>query len=277
MSNRNKDAEYTMGRSESETQRLMEQSQLYDDITRRFFLRSGIDKGMKVLDVGSGAGDVALTLAECVASGGTVVSVDVNPDVVKTAQGRAEAAGYSNIEFIVGDIRTLELPNDFDAVVGRLVLMYIADPSELLRHLATRLKPGGILGFQEGDFRLHAGMAHPDTPFANQLIEWGRAVFERSGAHMEMGIDLYKAFVNAGLPEPALHFEALMGGPNDWPGYEYLANTFRSLVPLIEAYGIATADEVDVDTITERLQAEVAVTKRPFVLPPHVTAHTSVG
>ena len=47
MSNQNRDAEYTMGRSEEETQRLIEQSQLYDDVTRRFFLRSGIAKGMK--------------------------------------------------------------------------------------------------------------------------------------------------------------------------------------------------------------------------------------
>ena len=92
-----------MGRSEEETQRLIEQSQLYDDVTRRFFLRSGIAKGMKVLDVGSGAGDVALTLAEFVGPEGRVVGIDVNPDVLETAQARAEAAGFSNIEFIAGD------------------------------------------------------------------------------------------------------------------------------------------------------------------------------
>ena len=55
------------------------------DVTRRFFLRSGIAKGMKVLDVGSGAGDVALTLAEFVGPEGAVVGVDVNPDVLKNS------------------------------------------------------------------------------------------------------------------------------------------------------------------------------------------------
>ena len=65
---------------------------------------------------------------------------------------------------------------------------------------------------------------------------------------------LYKTFVDAGLPEPTLHFEAPMGGPEDWAGYEYLANSFRSLVPLMEAYGIATADNVDVDTLAARIQ-----------------------
>ncbi len=277
MSNQSRDAEYTMGRSEGETDRLIEQSQLYDNVTRRFFLRSGIAEGMKVLDVGSGAGDVALTLAEFVGPEGKVVGVDVNPDILKTAQGRADAAGFSNIEFIAGDTRTLELPSDFDAVAGRLVLMYMADPAEALKHLATHLRPGGIVAFQEVDFTPYTAALHPDTPLANKLIEWGRTVFERSGAHLEMGMDLYKAFVEAGLPEPTLHFEAPMGGPKDWPGYEYLANSFRSLVPLMEAYGIATADELDVDTLAERIQAEVAASKRPIMLPPHITAYATLA
>ena len=265
-----------MGRSEEETQRLIEQSQLYDDVTRRFFLRSGIAKGTKVLDVGSGAGDVALTLAEFVGPEGTVVGVDLNPDILKTAQARADAAGFTNIEFIAGDTRTLDLPNDFDAVVGRLVLMYMADPADALKHLATHLRPGGIIAFQEVDFTPYTAALHPDTPLANKLIDWGRTVFERSGAHLEMGMELYKAFVGAGLPEPALHFEAPMGGPEDWPGFEYLANSFRSLVPLMEAYGIATAEDVDVDTLAERIQVEVATAKRPIMLPPHITAHTTL-
>ena len=277
MSNQSRDAEYTMGRSKEETDRLIEQSQLYDDVTRRFFLRSGIAKGMKVLDVGSGAGDVALTLAEFVGPDGIVVGVDLNPDILKTAQARADAAGFSNIEFIAGDTRTLELPNDFDAVVGRLVLMYMADPVEALKHLATHLSPGGIAAFQEAYFAPYTVAEHPDTPLANELIKWGCTVFERSGAHLDMGVELYQAFVDAGLPEPTLHFEAPMGGPVNWSGYEYLANSFRSLVPLLEAYGITTAEKLDVDTLAERIQAEVAAAKRPIMLPPHITAYATLA
>ena len=276
MSNQTRDAEYTMGRSAEETERLIEQSQLYDDVTRRFFLRSGIAKGMKVLDVGSGAGDVALTVAEFVGPDGTVIGVDVNPDILKTAQDRADAAGFSNVEFIAGDARTLELPNDFDAIVGRLVLLYMADPAEALKKLVTHLRSGGIVAFQDTELSLYRTVTHPMTPLMNQLVEWGLSVFERSGAHLGMGMDLYKAFVEAGLPEPTLHFEAPMGGPEGWPGFEYLANSFRSLVPLMEAYGIATAEDVDIDTLAERIQAEVAASKRPLLLPPHITAHTSL-
>ena len=276
MSNQNRDAEYTMGRSESETDRLIEQSVLYDDVTRRFLLRSGIAKGMKVLDVGSGAGDVALTLAEFVGPEGIVIGVDINADILETARERAKTAGATNIEFIAGDTRTLELPKDFDAVAGRLVLMYMADPADALKHLADHVRPGGIVAFQEVDFSPYTVAAHPDTPLINNLIEWGRTVFERSGAHIDMGMELYKAFVDAGLPEPALHFEAPMGGPENWPGFEYLENSFRSILPLIEAYEIATADEVDVETLAGRIQSEVAASKRPIMLPPHVTAHATI-
>jgi len=276
MSNQTRDAEYTMGRSEDETERLIEQSQLYDDVTRRFFLRSGIASGMKVLDVGSGAGDVALTLAEFVGPDGTVIGVDVNPDILKTAQARADAEGFTNVEFIAGDVRTLELPDDFDAIVGRLVLLYMADPAEALKKLVTHLRSGGIVAFQDTELALYRTVIHPDTPLINQLVEWGLAVFERSGAHLNMGMELYRVFVDAGLPEPTLHFEAPMGGPADWPGFEYLANSFRSLVPLMEAYGIATAEEIDIDTLAERIQVEVATSKRPLLLPPHITAYASL-
>ena len=276
MKNQTPDAQYTMGRSEAETRRLIEQSQLYDGVTRRFLNAAGIEKGMKVLDIGSGAGDVALTLAEVVGTNGSVVGVDVNADILETARSRADAAGITNVEFIAGDARTLNLPNDFDAIVGRLVLMYMAEPADALKQLAARLRPGGIVAFQEIELTFYRAIVHPDTPLVNKLTEGAIAVFEQSGAHIGMGLHLYRAFVDAGLPEPTLHFETPMGGPAAWPGYEFLANSIRSILPLMEAYGIATAEEVEVDTLAERLRAEVVAAKRPLLLPPHITAYAAL-
>ena len=272
MSESKSDATYTMGRTQEEEERLIQQSQLYDAVTRRFFREAGISSGMKVLDIGSGAGDVALTAAELVGPAGAVVGVDVNPAILETAQARAQAAGFTNVEFVAGDARTLDLGNDFDALTGRLVLMYMADPADALKQLATRLRPGGTVAFQEADFTPYRQMYRPDTPLANKLIDWALAVFERSGAHSGMGFDLYRAFVEAGLPEPYMHFESPVGGPEGWAGYQYIANSLRSVLPLLEEYGIATAEEVDVDTLAERVRQEVETAKRPIRLVPHVTA-----
>ena len=262
-----------MGHSEAETKRLIQNARLYDEMTRRFLLRSGIAKGMRVLDVGSGAGDVALTLAEFVGPDGSIVGVDVNAKILETARDRANAAGLANVRFIAGDARSLEFLDTFDAVVGRLVLMYIANPADALKQLATHLRPGGIVAFQEVDLALHKALASPDTPLLRKLIDWECIVFEHTGAHIDMGTGMYRVFVEAGLPEPALHLETPIGGAAAWPGYEQRVATFRNLLPLIETYGIATAEELDIETLAERLRAEAVMSKQPVTLPPHVTAH----
>lgn len=125
---------YTMGRSAEETQRLITQASLYADNTRRLFEVAGIGHGMKVLDLGSGAGDVALLVADLVGPTGSVIGVDHNPTVLDVARLRATEAGLTNVQFVDGDAQVLELPDDFDALVGRLVLMYVADRRHCCRH-----------------------------------------------------------------------------------------------------------------------------------------------
>ena len=85
-----------MGRSDEETQRLMEQSRLFEPITRRFLTSAGIGQGMRVLDIGCGAGDVSLIAAELVGPDGEVVGVDMNPEILDSARMRVRAAGFGN-------------------------------------------------------------------------------------------------------------------------------------------------------------------------------------
>lgn len=277
MNEQKTDARYPMGRSQEETERLIHQERVYGGITRRFFMEAGIASGMQVLDVGSGAGDVALTVAELVGPNGNVVGVDVNENILETARIRAREAGWTNVEFMAGDDRTLDAAGDFDAVVGRLTLMYMSDPADALKRFTRYLRPGGLVAFEEADLTPYRALVRPDTPLMNTLIGWALDVFERSGAHVGMGLDLSRAFVDAGLPVPVLHLEAPVGGSETWVGYRYLAEIFRSLLPLLEEYGMATGDEVDLETLEERLRREAVAAKRPVVLPPHVTAWTRLA
>ncbi len=265
-----------MGRSDDETQRLIEQSQLFEPITRRFLISAGIHEGIRVLDIGSGAGDVALIAAELVGPEGEVVGVDMNPDILETARERVNQAGHDNVEFIAGDVQTLDLGERFDALVGRLVLMYLPNPTATLKQLLARLHPGSIVMFQEIDFMITRSYRYPDTPLTSQLSDWIVEVFEQSGANATMGLDLHRLFIEAGLPEPTLDAGLLLGGSADWPGYSYVANSFRSVIPLLEHYGIATAEEVDVDTIPQRVRAEIVASKRPVIIPPQIAAWARV-
>ena len=86
---------YVFGHSEEEIQRLVRQSRLFNPCTRRFLEQAGISAGMKVLDVGSGPGDVALLLADRVGPGGAVVGVDIDPARLDIARARARATRTS--------------------------------------------------------------------------------------------------------------------------------------------------------------------------------------
>jgi ubiquinone/menaquinone biosynthesis C-methylase UbiE len=120
---------YVLGDTASERRRLQQQSDLIGGFTRHVFEQAGIAPGMKVLDVGSGAGDVALLLANMVGPAGRIVGIDRNPAILSTAKQRITAAGHANVEFVAGDISDTDvaLDTDFDAAVGRLVLMYNPD------------------------------------------------------------------------------------------------------------------------------------------------------
>ena len=268
-----RDATYTLGRTAHETSRLIEQSRIYGESTRFLCQRAGISKGMRVLEIGSGAGDVAFMLAELVGASGQVVGVDINCNILETARQRAATAGIENVEFIPGDARTLAFDDKFDAIVGRFVLMYMANPDEAFSKLITYLKPEGIVAFQEPEYTLYPSISHPDTPLMNQLIRWILKVFEHSGAHLDMGIGLYRTFIEAGLPPPQIHLHSPIGAAENWRGYRYMQTIFQSLLPLIEKYGIATTEQVGVETLADRIRQEVLTSKRPFFLPLHVTAH----
>lgn len=126
---------YLMGRTERETPRLIFVAELLNPSTRRLLQTAGLAPGMRVLDVGTGAGDVALQAAEIVGPTGSVVAVDENPQILRTAFARAQAAGLDNVSFVAGDCP--EVPaGRFDAIVGRLVLMYAGDPVAMMRALA---------------------------------------------------------------------------------------------------------------------------------------------
>ena len=272
----NQDPTYVVGRSPEETERLKDQERFYGPITKRMLTDAGMHEGMHVLDVGCGAGDVALLAAELVGETGRVTAIDVNPDILVATRQRVAALGVNHIDFVEGDVRTHEFDDQFDAVIGRLTLMYMADPVVALRRVTSHLRPGGLVAFQELDMTLLPALRRPVMPLMTKSIDWFFDVFQQAGVHLGMGLDLNRVFVEAGLPEPAMHLEAPLSGDATWDGIDQVEQALRSILPLIEEYGIANREEVDIDTWSDRVRQEIATIKRPAVMAPHVTAWTRV-
>ena len=143
---------YELGHSDRELERLEAQERLVGPITRRFFLDAEIAPGMRVLDIGSGAGHVAFLAADLVGDSGEVVGTDNAAAAIAAARAGAEARSLRNVSFREGDPTQMRFERPFDAVVGRYVLMFQADPAAMLRALTGHLRTGGVIVYHEPDW-----------------------------------------------------------------------------------------------------------------------------
>jgi hypothetical protein len=204
--------------------RLQLQARLYDPLTRRLLLEAGIGPGQRVLDLGTGAGDVALLAADLVGPAGSVLSIDLNPQRV-------------------GDVR------DAPAVLAS----------------AARLAPAGVVVAQEKVLELGVHTI-PAVEVVDQAVGWMAQTRQLVGVDTRTGARLPAMFQSAGLPAPALRYEApalryeapalryeaAAEAAVDGAA-EYLTETLRGMLGLTVALGIATPEEIGIDTLAERM------------------------
>jgi SAM-dependent methyltransferase len=227
---------------------------------------------MAVLDLGCGTGDVSFLAARRVGPTGTVLGVDRSAEAVATASDRAGQAGLGNVSFTVADLADLELAAPVDALVGRLVLLYLDDPAATLRRLLGLLQPGGVVALQEMD--MGAATCEPDCPLFLTTGDRVVQTFIRAGIDHRTGLKLSRIYRDAGLPAPeTLQGARVESGP-DSPVYAWLAETARTLLPLMERTGVASAAEVEVDTLAARLREEIVTAEATVVPPPLIGAWT---
>lgn len=256
---------YALGHSDEELERLSRQAQAFEPFTRQLFQNAGIASGMRVLDVGSGSGDVALLAADLVGPSGEVIGTDRASDAVNRATARARARGITNVKFLEVDPAELRLDRPFDAVVGRLILMYYPDPVVALRKFAGYLRKGGLLVFQEFDVANCRSL--PIAPTFERHVGWIKQALSATGARTQLGLELYSVFLAAGLPGPSMRMDALIGGGPDAVAYELVTEVTKSLLPVMEKFKIATAAEIDLSSLAERLRDEVVASKGVVLSP----------
>ena len=272
-----KDFTYPLPDGGSETERLIQQSGFINPFTRTLFIEAGIAPNMTVLDVGSGAGDVALLAADLVGPEGRVVGIDRNGAGLEIARARAKSAGFSHLVFREGNLTDIGSDEKFNAVVGRLVLMYQPDPAATLRQLASHLEFGGIVAFGEYNITPAAMRAPADMPLTGKLFGWIDGAFRHAGAETRMADRLFRTYRDAGLGNPKLSLMSYLGGGQEWDGYAYAAATVRSLLPLILKAGLASADEIGIDTLEERLRTEAVAANGVVRLPELINAWARVA
>ena len=264
---------YVLGHADIEIQRLLLQGRLYNDYTEHALRLAGLRPGMRVLDVGSGPGDVSFIAARLVGPTGTVLGVDASSDVVEFARARAAERGLSTVKFEQTTIADIAV-DEVDAVIGRLILMHLPDPISTLRQLAGLVRPGGLIAFCE--FDIGAVRSVPDSPLSRALVDAIVRAFQGAGLDPAFGAALHTLFRQAGLGAPQLTLAAPVGTATDTETWAYAVEVWRLLFPIAEQLGFVTDELADVDTLLPRMLEQAAAADAIVILPPMITAWTSV-
>jgi len=140
---------YVLGYTNSEHERLIRQAARIAPVTERLFREAGIGPGQRVLDLGSGVGDVAMLAARIVGPSGEVVGIERDGSSLARAKARVAEAGFLNVSFTQTDVNEIVSEKPFDAAVGRFILMFLPDPVSVLGSVVRLVHPGGVVAFQE--------------------------------------------------------------------------------------------------------------------------------
>src|SRR5215831_11361136 len=251
---------YVMGHTDHERRRLSIQAAVINPLTENFLLRAGISAGMHVLELGCGVAEVSLIAARLVGPYGSLHGLDLDPSALEIARSRVQSAGHSHVSFEQVDVQQFRPQRQYDAVIGRHILIHTQDAPEVLRRVVSMVHTGGVIAFQEFDGS-SAWRGYPEMPLMFEMQDLIHEFCRRAMPRPGIGTQLPKLMQDAGLPPPECRAEfSIDGGPHS-PLYKWVAETVRSLLPRMEELGLTTATAVDINTLEDRLRQEALDTR----------------
>lgn len=266
---------YILGHSQAEIRRLINQAAILRSTTERLLRSAGIQQGMRVLDVGCGAGDVSMLAGQLVGASGSVTGIDLNADILAVARDRSQVDGYKNVTFTEASVGTFADPMPFDLVIARYVLVHQVDPVAFLRAAARFVKPGGVLALHEPAIDRTVN-SRPNVALWQQTADWILATFRAQTPSWDAAGRMIEHFSRAGLAQPELFSEVPVGGGADAPLYAWFAGLTRTLLPQLIQSRVATAETIAIDTLESRLRSAVVETRSQVEGPAQVCAWTRV-
>jgi serine phosphatase RsbU (regulator of sigma subunit)/SAM-dependent methyltransferase len=188
--------------------------------------------GERVLDVGSGLGQLTRMMARRVAPSGKVIAVERDPQQAAEALRLARDEGEEYlVEMRPGDAADLPLRDDewggFDVVHTRFVLEHVTDPAAVVRSMVRAVKPGGRIILEDDDHEVLR--LSPDAPAVLDLWRAYYLTYERQGKNPYVGRELVTLLHEAGARprgSRCLHFGSCVGSPE----FESMIENFIGII-----------------------------------------------
>ena len=209
------------------------------------YLLPRLRPGQSLLDIGAGPGTITADLARLVQPGRTT-ALEANEDALDITRATFAKLDLS-IDFIVGDVHHLDLPDDsFDVVHAHQVLQHVADPVQALREMRRVCKPGGIVAARDSDYQAFAWF--PELP---ELTEW-MTLYQRlaraNGGEPDAGRRLLSWARQAGFTDVAASASVWCFAPPEdrawWTGMWAERIVASSIADQAVGFGLTTRDEL---------------------------------
>lgn len=238
--------------------------QALSEITQQLLQHASLAKGMRVLDIGCGSGEVTRAIAEAVGDNGEVVGIDNSYSALAAAKIASEAGNYSNISYIRSELTELPLElGIFDCIVCRRVLMYIPQAEKVIEQLVPLLRPDGCIAIQEHDTTMTPARIG-NWSLHDQVHYWLWESVKREGANPQLGISLAPMLLSAGLQVEKQWAQAIFAGYESGIHHQ-LHDLVKMLQDRLIASGVTTEQEIDLTTLETRLKAERHSNKSSYV------------
>jgi SAM-dependent methyltransferase len=164
------------------------------------YLLPHLRPGLRLLDVGSGPGTITLDLAERVSPGGSVTALERTAEALDLSRAEAARRSAVAVDFTVGDVTALDLPDDgYDVVHAHQVLQHLADPVAALRELRRVCRPGGLVAVRDADYATMTWF--PQSAELERWLALYEAVARRNGGEPDAGRRLKAWALEAGFAE----------------------------------------------------------------------------
>jgi len=211
MSNNTND--YLLGVNDFELDRLKFQHSVWKQVTDDLFDRLKIQKGWKVLDVGSGPGFVSFDLRERIGDTGEITALEPSELYLDHFRKHAVEHKWQNTRAILGTAEDAELSeNYYDLIFARWVIGFVPDPEKFVKSLKRSLKPGGIIAFQ--DYAFHGLFLYPRGGDYEKLAPAVEEYWKYTGGDLRIAPRVPAIYKKLGLSQIEYKPNSLAGGPS---------------------------------------------------------------